>query len=234
MMSEIMTCELTDSSYPRRLKDISDAPKQIYYKGNIDIINKNKCIAIVGSRNCSKEGLKLSYETAAKAVEKGFVVVNGLALGCDAEVLKGALAKKGHCVAVMPCGLEQIQPKSNKYLADAILENGGCVLSEYPQGSSLQKYNYVKRDRIQSGISEGVIIIEAEEKSGTMHTAQFALRQQRRLVCYASKLLELSSGNKYLEETRKAHVINNSEELDLYLDYIINEPEVGQMLLEFK
>jgi len=91
----------------------------------------------------------------------------------------------------------------------------------------------VRRDRIQSGISEGVIIIEAEEKSGTMHTAQFALRQKRRLACYASKLLELSSGNKYLEETRKAHVLNNLKEMELYLDYIIDEPEIGQILLEF-
>lgn len=82
-----MTCVPEDSCYPKLLKDLSDAPKQLYYKGNINIINENKCIAIVGSRNCSKEGLRLSYETAVKAAEKGFVVVNGLALGCDAEVV---------------------------------------------------------------------------------------------------------------------------------------------------
>lgn len=233
-MFEIMTCTLTDDVYPKRLKEIADAPKQIYYKGNIDIINRNKCIAIVGSRNCSKEGLRLSFETAAKAAEKGFVVVNGLALGCDAEVLKGALEKKGACVVVMPCGLEQIQPKANKYIADAILDNGGCIISEYPERTVIQKYNYVRRDRIQSGISEGVIIIEAGEKSGTMHTAEFALRQKRRLACYASKLLELSSGNKYLEERKKVQVFNTSKDVDVFLDYIIEEPEFGQIMLEFK
>ena len=223
----------SDTGYPKRLIGISDAPKQLYYKGNIDIINNNKCIAIIGSRNCSKAGLKLAYETAEAAVEKGFVVVNGLALGCDAEVLKGALAKKGRCAVVMPCGLEQIQPKSNAYLAEAILENGGCIITEYPEGTLLQKYNYVKRDRIQSGISDGIIVIEAEEKSGTMHTAEFALRQKRRLACYAAKLLELSSGNKYLAEVKKAHVLNNIKETNSFLDYIVREPECNQMTLKF-
>lgn len=227
-----MTCASTDSSYPKLLKELSDAPKRLFYKGNIEIINENKCIAIVGSRNCSKEGLKLAYETAEMAVEKGFVVVNGLALGCDAEVLKGAMAKKGRCVAVMPSGLEQIQPKSNKYLADAILENGGCLISEYPEGTSLQKYNYVRRDRLQSGISEGVIIIEALEKSGTMHTADFAIRQKKRLACYAAKLLKSSSGNKYLEEMKKAHVLESLNETEVFLDYIINEPGVVQISLK--
>ncbi len=104
-----MTCLSADERFPKKLNMLSDAPEKIFYRGNIEIINNNKC------------------------------------------------------VAVMPCGLEQIQPKSNQYIADAILENGGCIISEYPEGTSLQKYNYVKRDRIQSGISDSVIIIEAEE-----------------------------------------------------------------------
>lgn len=232
-MSEIKTCVVSDSSYPKQLMSIADAPKTIYYKGNIDIINKNKCITIIGSRNCSEEGLKLAYETAEMAVEKGFVVVNGLALGCDTEALKGALAKNGRCVAVMPCGLEQIQPKSNARLAEEILKNGGCIITEYPEGSSLQKYNYVKRDRIQSGISNGVIIIEAQENSGTMHTAEFSIKQKRRLACYTAKLLELSSGNKYLEETKKAHVLNTLKDTSDFLDYIINESMFDQMTLKF-
>ena len=145
-MNEIKSCVESDNSFPKRLVGLADAPKKIYYKGNIDIINENKCITIVGSRDCSKNGLKLAFETAEKAVEKGFIVVNGLALGCDTEAVRGALSKKGRCVAVMPCGLEQIQPKSNIGLANAILSNGGCIITEYPEGSVLQKYNYVKRD----------------------------------------------------------------------------------------
>lgn len=232
-MNEIKSCVISDNLFPKRLVGLADAPKKIYYKGNIDIINENKCIAIIGSRNCSKDGLKLAFETAERAVEKGFVVVNGLALGCDTEVLKGALSKKGRCVAVMPCGLEQIQPKSNIRLANDILDNGGCIITEYPEGTILQKYNYVKRDRIQSGISDGVIIIEAQEKSGTMHTAEFAIRQKKRLACYAAKLLQLSSGNKYLEDVKKAHVLNDLKETSDFLDYIVNESIFDQMTLKF-
>lgn len=161
------------------------------------------------------------------------MVVNGLALGCDAEALKGALAQNGKCVAVMPCGLEQIQPKSNQYIADEILEKGGCIISEYAEGTSLQKYNYVKRDRIQSGISDGVIIIEAQEKSGTMHTADFAMRQKKRIACYAASLLEYSSGNKYLEEVKKAYSIQNTRDVETFFDLIMREQNFEQISLKF-
>jgi DNA processing protein len=162
------------------------------------------------------------------------VVVNGLALGCDTEALKGAMAKKGKCVAVMPCGLEQIQPKSNQYIADAILENGGCIISEYAVGTPLHRYNYVKRDRIQSGISDSVIIIEAEEKSGTMHTANFARRQQKRVACYAAALLKYSSGNKYLEEVQKAHTLHSLKDTELFLDMLVKETQFEQISLELE
>lgn len=228
-----MTCLSTDQRFPKKLNIISDKPDKIFYKGDIEIINKNKCVAIVGSRNCSKMGLRLAYETAEIAASKGFVVVNGLALGCDTEVLKGALAHNGKCVVVMPCGLEQIQPKSNQYIADEILEKGGCIISEYVEGTSLQKYNYVKRDRIQSGISDGVIIIEAQEKSGTMHTADFAARQKKRLACYAAALLEYSSGNKYLEEVKKAYSLKNTKDVESFLDFIRTEPDFEQISLKF-
>ena len=233
-MSNIMTCLSTDQRFPKKLNILSDTPDRIFFKGDIEIINNNKCVAIVGSRDCSEKGLKLAYQTAEIAADKGFVVVNGLALGCDAEALKGALARNGKCVAVMPCGLEQIQPKANQYIADEILNKGGCIISEYPERTPIQKYNYVKRDRIQSGISDGVIIIEAEEKSGTMHTAEFATRQKRRLACYAAMLLEKSSGNKYLEEVKKAYSMQSINDVETFLDYIIFDTDCEQISLKFE
>ncbi|MBQ2900561.1 MAG: DNA-protecting protein DprA [Agathobacter sp.] len=233
-MSNILTCASTDAKFPKKLNMIADPPERIYYKGDIEIINRSKCVAIVGSRNCSQEGLKLAYQTAEIAVNKGFVVVNGLALGCDVEALKGALDQKGKCVAVMPCGLEQIQPKSNQYIADAILEKGGCIISEYAEETPLQKYNYVKRDRIQSGISDSVIIIEAQEKSGTMHTADFATRQGKRLACYAAALMKYSSGNKYLEEAKKVQALQSVKDAEKFLDYVIMEPGFEQISLKFE
>lgn len=228
-----MTCLATDQKFPRKLNVLSDKPDKIFYMGDIEIINRHKCVAIIGSRNCSEKGLRLAYQTAELAVSKGFVVVNGLALGCDAEALKGALARSGKCVAVMPCGLEQIQPKANQYIADAILENGGCIISEYAEGTPIQMYNYVKRDRIQSGISEGVIIVEAQEKSGTMHTADFATRQRRRLACYAAKLLECSSGNKYLEDVKKVHSLQSLKDTESFLDYMITDTCCEQISFKF-
>lgn len=228
-----MTCLSTDQRFPQKLNILLDKPDKIYYKGDIDIINNNKCVAIVGSRNCSELGLRLAYQTAEIAVSKGFVVVNGLALGCDVEALKGALARKGKCVAVMPCGLEQIQPKANQYIADEIIENGGCIVSEYAEGTPIQRYNYVKRDRIQSGISDGVIIIEAEEKSGTMHTADFAVRQKKRLACYAATLLNHSSGNKYLEEVKKVQSLRSLKDVEMFLDYVITDVSCEQISLKF-
>ena len=228
-----MTCLSTDPRFPQNLNVLSDKPEKIYYKGNIEIINDNRCVAIIGSRNCSELGLKLAYQTAEIAVSKGFVVVNGLALGCDAEALKGALARNGKCVAVMPCGLEQIQPKANKYIAEAILENGGCIISEYAEGTPIQKYNYVKRDRIQSGISDSVIIVETQEKSGTMHTADFAVRQKRRLACYAAALLKNSKGNKLLEEVKKAYPLQGVKDAEMFLDYVITDTSCEQISLQF-
>lgn len=91
----------------------------------------------------------------------------------------------------------------------------------------------MKRDRIQSGIGDGVIIIEAQEKSGTMHTADFAVRQKKKLACYAAKLLQFSSGNKYLEESKKAHVLDSLKETSDFLDYIVNDSMFDQMTLKF-
>ena len=228
-----MTCLSTDQRFPQKLNILLDKPDKIYYKGDIEIINNNKCVAIVGSRNCSELGLRSAYQTAEIVVSKGFVVVNGLALGCDAEALKGALARNGKCVAVMPCGLEQIQPKANRYIADKILENGGCIVSEYAEGTPIQRYNYVKRDRIQSGISDGVIIVEAEEKSGTMHTADFAVRQKKRLACYTAMLLNYSSGNKYLEEVKKVQSLQSLKDVETFLDYVITDVSCEQISLKF-
>ena len=227
-----MSCLSTDKLFPKKLNILLDKPDRIFYRGDISIIN-NKCVAIVGSRNCSQEGLRFAYQTAEMAVDKGFVVVNGLAIGCDAEALKGALSKNGRCVTVMPCGLEQIQPKSNKYIVEAILDNGGCIISEYAEGTPLQRYNYVKRDRIQSCISDSVIIIEAEEKSGTMHTANFATKQGKRLACYAAALMKHSSGNKYLEETKKAHALQSLKDAERFLDFVVEENGYEQIRLEF-
>ncbi len=208
----ISYCTIEDKNYPNALKKISDRPVVLYYRGEIGILNTYKNIAVIGSRNCSFKGKELSYKTGRILAGEGVTVVNGLALGCDTEALRGALDASGKCAVIMPCGLDNIQPKSNRGMAQKIVDAGGCILSEYPIGTSLNKYQYVERDRLQSGISQGVLVIEAERTSGTMHTADFAVRQYKRLACYYHKLVEMSSGNQYLEESGRAVNIKNEDD----------------------
>ncbi len=192
---EINRCLQTDLSFPKRLKGIKRIPEELYYVGNIDIINSSPCVAIIGSRKVSENGLNKSYEYGRIAAKNGFVVVNGLALGCDAQVIRGALAEGARCVAVLPGGLDHIYPKSNEGLAQDILNSGGCLVSEYREGVRPTQYTFVQRDRIQSGISGGVIVVETESSGGTMHTVKYAKQQNRKLACYYSKLMSMASGN---------------------------------------
>lgn len=217
------SCVPDCAQYPRSLQGIQKPPAVLYYKGDIHLLNDAKSVAVIGSRNVSEQGRKLARHVGRFMAENRITVVNGLALGCDAEALKGALEVHGRCVAIMPCGLDQIVPKSHQKLALEILENGGCLLSEYAEGTRPVKYQYVERDRLQSGVSQGVVIIEAELKSGTMHTADFAIKQKKRLACYYDKLLDFSSGNRYLEESGKAFVIKKDSDLHTFIENLQNE-----------
>lgn len=222
-------CTVENEEYPAALASMKRIPPVLYYKGNIKIVNRHKNIAVIGSREASQKGLKWARETGTVVAQRGLNLVNGLALGCDTKSLEGALEAGGKCIAILPCGLDQIYPQRNKELAEEILKTGGCLLSEYPIGTKPEKYRYVERDRLQSGISQGVLVIEAKEKSGTMHTAQYAVEQYKRLACYYSRLLELSSGNRYLEDTGKATVIKKKEDLEVFLNDISKEQIFEQL-----
>lgn len=92
---------------------------------------------------------------------------------------------------VLPCGINEIYPKSNQWIAEEVLKQGGCLISEYPEGTRPEKYRFVQRDRLQSGMSQGVLVVEAMEKSGTMHTAEYAKKQNRRLALLLSRFVEI-------------------------------------------
>ncbi|MDO4262085.1 MAG: DNA-processing protein DprA [Eubacteriales bacterium] len=226
-------CTPLQEEYPDALREISGRPAVLYYKGDIRMLNQHRSIAVVGSRNFSEKGRKLSRYTGRAVARAGMTLVNGLALGCDTESLQGALTEHGRCAVILPCGLDFVCPAGNRDLAEGILKNGGCLLSEYPVGMRPEKYRYVERDRLQSGISQGVFIVEAEEKSGTMHTAESAVRQFRRLACYHYALLERASGNRLLEESGKAQAIHSQTELNDFIEGICNESPHAQLTLQF-
>lgn len=194
----VTPCSIQEDNYPKRLKEISTAPAVIYYKGNVKPLNDTKIVAIIGTREPSEDGKKISHNLGNVLSEKGYGVVNGLAIGCDTYALQGCLdASHSYPVAVLPCGLDKIYPKQNLELADEIVKKGGCLISEYVPKTAVQKYNYVQRDRIQAGLSDGVIMVEAMLDSGTMHTVNYAKKFNRYIACYKEKQGRFS-GNQHL------------------------------------
>ena len=167
-----------DADYPSRLRTISDPPVLLYCKGSMPSMNEKLCIGMVGTRNISEYGkhhaLKLSYELGAA----GVCVVSGMALGIDGVSACGVLEAGGKTVAVLGCGLATVYPKQHAQLMRAIAKNG-AVVSEYPPFEKPNAWNFPKRNRIISGMCQGVVIIEGTRKSGSMITAKAAIEQGR-------------------------------------------------------
>ena len=167
-----------DAGYPQRLKNIADPPLVLYYKGTLPDFDSQPVIGVVGTRKCTPYGLsaakKLGYEIAAG----GGLVVSGLAEGIDAMAMKSALSAGGTVVGILGCGPEQVYPKPNRWLF-ADTERYGCILSEFPPETPPYKWNFPRRNRIISGLSHGVLVVEAPKGSGSLHTARHALEQGR-------------------------------------------------------
>lgn len=170
---------LGSSRYPPELATIYDPPLVLYALGKLPEPNEFRmAVAIVGTRKASSQGLSFAYRLGSELARAGAPIVSGLAIGIDAEAHRGALAAGGRCVAVLPGGLDAIHPPGNSELGQRLLERG-CLLSEWPPGTPLQKGLFVGRNRIISGLVPIVVIVEAGSRSGALRTAEFALEQGR-------------------------------------------------------
>ncbi len=171
---------LTDTAYPKLLRDIPSPPQQLHYLGTTPgAWDEKPKVTIVGSRAVTPYGKAVTAKLARELAEQGVVIISGLALGIDAISHQAALQAGGSCVAVLPSGLSTIYPATNRQLAIKILQTGGTLLSEYEDSMPSLKQNFIARNRIVSGMSNALLIVEAAEKSGTLHTARFALEQGR-------------------------------------------------------
>ena len=170
---------VNDDEYPVWLREISDRPPVIYVKGTLP--PGRRYVACIGTRKPSRFGKLATQRITARLVENEWSIVSGLAIGVDTLAHQAALDAKGHTVAVLANGLETVYPKKNKALADRILEAGGAWLSEQPFGAPAIPRNLVSRDRLQSGMSAGTIVMQTDIKGGSMHTVRFTLLQGRRL-----------------------------------------------------
>lgn len=165
------------SAYPRLLKEIPNPPPKIYVMGELP--RNRPSVAIVGTRKATAEGRELARKWARQLAASGAVVVSGLAMGIDAAAHEGALEAGGITVAVLACGLDSIYPRQNEKLAKRILESGGAIISEYPEGTPSYPDQFLARNRIVSGLSVAVIVVEAPERSGSLATARLAAEQGR-------------------------------------------------------
>jgi DNA processing protein len=170
----------TDDEYPPNLKQIADPPPYLVARGLLQS-NDTACVAVVGARAASEAGLRMAQRLGFELATRGFVVVSGLARGIDGAAHRGALEAGGRTIAVLGCGIDVAYPPEHRGLADSIVERRGAVLSELPLGSAPLPENFPSRNRILSGLSLGVVIVEAAEKSGSLITARMALEQDRQV-----------------------------------------------------
>lgn len=179
---KIKQIKLEDDEYPKLLKNIKNPPKQLNVLGNLDLLNESG-IAIIGSRNCTDVGRKIARNFAQKLSSVGLCINSGMALGIDTEAHLGAIDESGKTVAVLGCGLNKIYPKQNKELFYKIIDNGGAVISEYENNIEAESKLFVQRNRIVSGMSIGVLVVEAAHRSGTSITARFAMAEKKPVFC---------------------------------------------------
>lgn len=223
--NDITVYTIDDEDYPFNLKNIYDPPPVLYVKGNI-IENDINSIAVVGSRKASEYGLKTAYQFGKEIAEAGFTVVSGMALGIDSAAHKGALKAGGRTIAVFGCGLNNVYPKSGLNLAMEISKNG-AIISEYPLGCEALPQNFPARNRIISGMSKGVLIVEANKKSGSLITADFALEQGRDVFAIPGNINSPNSlGTNELIKSGAKVVATISDIIEEYCEYI--EPLPGK------
>lgn len=175
---KVKNLSINDSAYPSKLRNIPTPPKELFYIGAdlSDWLERPK-VAIVGSRGVTPYGRQVTAQLARELAEHGVVVISGLALGVDGIAHEAALEAGGTTIAVLPCGLDQIYPATHTQLARRILERGGTLITEYEGSMPGLKQNFIARNRIVSALSNALLITEAAQKSGTLHTARFALEQ---------------------------------------------------------
>ncbi len=189
--NNIKIININEREYPQALKEIYDPPISLYVKGNIEKLN-NKNIGIVGCRECTIYGKKSAEYFAYNLSKQNINIVSGLAKGIDSYAHLGSL-NTGNTIAVLGNGLDIIYPKENLELANEIIKRGGTIISEYPCGTKPDKMKFPARNRIISGISSGIIVIEAKEKSGTLITVDFALEQGRDVFVVPGNINSINS-----------------------------------------
>jgi DNA processing protein len=231
---DIKTTTIEDKVYPKLLKETSSPPKTLYYIGNLELAD-SFCLGIVGTRRCSSYGRETATKLAKDLVNAGVTIISGLAWGIDEIAHKSTLDAGGKAIAVLGTGLDEksFSPKRNLNLARNIIKNGGLLVSEFESGNPTFRHHFPQRNRIISGLSHGVIIVEAPEKSGALITAQFALDQGREVFALPGPInyLTFRGSNKLIQEGAKL-IMETADILEEFEEFKNLSPVEKEKLLD--
>jgi DNA processing protein len=191
-MKEINLIEISKADFLSVLSEYPGAPSSLYYKGTIPP-KRTPAVAIVGTRRPTHYGKQVTYDLAYQLAKRGILIVSGLALGIDAIAHRAALDAGGITIAVLAGGLDRIYPRTNSQLAQEILNKGGALISEYPTGTPAKPFQFLARNRIVSGLADGVVVTEAAARSGTFSTVMSALDQGKEVCAVPGNITSVLS-----------------------------------------
>jgi DNA processing protein len=213
---------INDSNYPERLKNIYDPPLVLYLKGRLPVIDDEAAVAIVGTRRCTPYGVKTAEELGNKLAKSGFVIVTGLAKGIDTAAARGALRAGGRVVGVIGTGVDVVYPAENKSVFEDVLKDG-AIVSEYPPKTLGHKTHFPARNRIISGLSLGVAVLESPKRSGALITAARALEQNREVFAMPGNVDAVSCAGSNLLLREGAIPVLSAD--DIISEYIEKFPD---------
>ena len=220
---QVVDCE--DPAYPALLREIHDPPMVLYYRGSLQAVH-GACLGIVGTREATGYGIELAKKLGYQLAYAGVGVVSGLARGIDTAAHQGALAGKGRTAAVLGCSMDQMYPAENRSLAEKMEEAGGCVMSEFCLGTSPDRQTFPMRNRIVSGLSKGVLVIEAARASGAMITAKQALEQGRQVFAVPGRIDHPQSGGCHQLLKDGARLVESVEDVLAEFEFLLPRSEM--------
>jgi DNA processing protein len=205
---------LDDGVYPSLLRETYDPPVTLYVNGAWAECLERPCVAIVGSRRCSTYGQNAALMLSRELAQRGVTIISGLARGIDAAAHRGALEAGGRTVGVMGTGIDQIYPRDHKKLADEILKQKGALVTQFPLGTPPVSENFPYRNRVISGLSLGVVVVEAAENSGSLITARLAMEQNREVFAVPGNITSRNSfGTNYLIKGAGAKLVQQWQDV---------------------
>lgn len=229
-MDKIREIKIEDKNYPDALHSIARPPKIIYFLGELP--KKDEvCFGVVGTRKFSAYGKEIALDIVGKLVDAGLAIISGLAPGIDTIAHQVCVEKKKRTIAVLGTGLDEksIYPKQNLGLAKEILKNNGCLLSELPPRTSGSKFTFPNRNRIISGLSKGILVVEAKSKSGSLITADYAFSQKKMVFAVPGPIYSLNSQGPHKLIKQGAKLVDSAGDIlqELNLSFPKNQVNIS-------